>query len=68
MINLMAARRIRPQATGDSDVQELLERVPAPDEAETAFFDLEYRRRVFSSGRLNRFAASFANRPGRRSG
>ena len=47
MINLLAARRIRPQATGDSDVQEMLERVPAPDSAETAFFDLEYRRRIF---------------------
>lgn len=47
MINLIAARRVRPQATGDSDVQELLERVPAPDGAETAFFDLEYRRGLF---------------------
>ena len=47
MINLLAARRIRPQATGDSDVQELLECVPAPNSAETAFFDLEYRRRLF---------------------
>lgn len=47
MINLLAARRIRPQATGDSDVQELLECVPAPDSALTAFFDLEYRRRIF---------------------
>jgi RNA polymerase sigma factor (sigma-70 family) len=47
MVNLLAARRLRPQATGDSDVQEMLERVPAPDGAETAFFDLEYRRRIF---------------------
>jgi RNA polymerase sigma factor (sigma-70 family) len=47
MINLLAARRVRPQATGDSDVQELLERVPAPDGAETALFDVEYRRRIF---------------------
>jgi RNA polymerase sigma-70 factor (ECF subfamily) len=46
MINLMAARRVRPQATGDSDVHEMLERVPAPDGAETAFFDAEYRRRL----------------------
>jgi RNA polymerase sigma-70 factor (ECF subfamily) len=44
MINLLAARRVRPQATGDSDVQELLERVAAPDGAETALFDAEYRR------------------------
>jgi RNA polymerase sigma-70 factor (ECF subfamily) len=46
MINLLAARRVRPQATGDSDVQEMLERVPAPDGAETAFFDAEYRREL----------------------
>ncbi len=46
MINLLAARRGRPQATGDSDVQELLERVPAPDGEETALFDAEYRRRI----------------------
>ena len=47
IINLLAARRIRPQATGDSDVREMLERLPAPDGAETASFDLEYRRRIF---------------------
>jgi RNA polymerase sigma factor (sigma-70 family) len=47
MINLLAARRIRPQATGDSNVREMLERVPAPDSAETAQFDAEFRRRLF---------------------
>ncbi len=47
MINLLAAQRIRPRATGDSDVQEFLERVPAPDSAETALFEIEYRRRIF---------------------
>jgi RNA polymerase sigma-70 factor (ECF subfamily) len=47
MINLLAARRIRPQGSGDSDVRELLESVPAPDGAETALFDVEYRRRIF---------------------
>ncbi|MGC8641429.1 MAG: RNA polymerase sigma factor, partial [Isosphaeraceae bacterium] len=47
MINLLAARRIRPQATGDPNVRELLERVPAPDSAETALFDAEFRRRLF---------------------
>jgi RNA polymerase sigma-70 factor (ECF subfamily) len=47
MINLLAARRIRPQATGDSQVRNLLERVPAPDAAETALFDAEFRRQVF---------------------
>ncbi|QEH37682.1 RNA polymerase sigma factor CnrH [Aquisphaera giovannonii] len=47
MINLLAARRSRPQATGDSDVRRLLDQVPAPDAAETALFDLEYRRGLF---------------------
>lgn len=47
IINLLAARRTRPLATGDSDIQEMLERVPAPDGAETALFEAEYRRRVF---------------------
>src|SRR3974377_1198272 len=41
MINVLAARRIRPQASGDSDIRELIERVPAPDAAETALFDAE---------------------------
>jgi RNA polymerase sigma-70 factor (ECF subfamily) len=47
MINLLAARRIRPQATGGSDVQSLLQELPSPDGAETALFDLEYRRSLF---------------------
>ena len=47
MINLLAARKIRPQATGDSAVREMLEQVPAPDSAETALFDAEFRRRLF---------------------
>jgi RNA polymerase sigma-70 factor (ECF subfamily) len=47
MINLLASRRVRPQATGDSNIQELLERVPAKDAAETALFDAEYRRGLF---------------------
>ena len=47
IINLLAARRIQPKATGDSDVQEMLERVPAPDAVAAASFDLEYRRRIF---------------------
>ncbi len=47
MINLLASRRIRPSAIGGSDIRELLERLPAPDAAETALFEAEYRRRVF---------------------
>ncbi len=47
MINVLAARRVRPQAAGGWDVQDLLDRVPAPDSAETALFDAEYRRRLF---------------------
>ncbi len=48
IINLLAARRLRPQATGNSDVAGLLERVPAPDAEDTTFFDTEYRRRLFN--------------------
>lgn len=47
IINLLAARRARPQASGDSDVRELLDQVPAPDGAETILFEAEYRRRLF---------------------
>jgi RNA polymerase sigma-70 factor (ECF subfamily) len=47
MINLLASRRIRTQASGDSDVRDLLDQVPAPDGAETALFEAEYRRRLF---------------------
>ena len=67
MINLMAARRIRPQATGDSDVQELLECLPAPDGPETAFLTSNTAAGYFS-GRPTRFMASFGRRPGRHSG
>ena len=67
MINLLSARRVRPQATGDSDVQELLERVPAPTARKPLFLTWNIAG-VFSSGRPTRFGASFGSRPGRRSG
>jgi RNA polymerase sigma-70 factor (ECF subfamily) len=47
MINSLAARRLRPQATGDSDVRQLLDHVPAADSGATAWFDAEYRRGLF---------------------
>ena len=38
MINLLAARRVRPQATGDSNVQEMLERVPGSRRGRNGLF------------------------------
>lgn len=47
IINLLEARKVRPQASGDSNVQALLDQVPASDAAETILFEAEYRRRLF---------------------
>ncbi|MGD0040291.1 MAG: sigma-70 family RNA polymerase sigma factor [Isosphaeraceae bacterium] len=67
MINLLAARRVRPQATGDPDVRELLDRVPAPDSAETAR-STPSTAAGSSTGQPSRSAASSATPPGRPSG
>ena len=67
MINLLAARRIRPQATGDSDVRELLERVPAPDRRRPPCSTPSFAAGSFT-GRPSKSVASSATRPGRRSG
>ncbi|MHC5539941.1 RNA polymerase sigma factor [Singulisphaera rosea] len=54
VINMLAARRFRPLVTGDSDVRDLLDALPVPDGAETAFFEGEYRRQMFlwAAGRV----------------
>lgn len=54
VINMLAARRFRPLATGDSDVRDLLDALPVPEGAETALFEAEYRRQVFlwAAGRV----------------
>lgn len=47
MINYLSRQRRGPQAVGDTNFQALLAQQPDPRSAETAEFDLEYRRRLF---------------------
>jgi RNA polymerase sigma-70 factor (ECF subfamily) len=47
MVNFLIARDRHPRGSGDTDMRHLLEAQPAPDGAESALFDEEYRRRVF---------------------
>lgn len=45
----LVARRDRPGlGSGDPDARDLLEELPAPDPAESAAWDLDYRRRLFA--------------------
>ena len=44
--NLFARRKRQPQGTGDSGLQESLQRVPSASDEE-AFWDAEYERRLF---------------------
>lgn len=46
IINLLAARQRHPQGTGDSDIQRLLEAEPEPNSEDSAYFDVECRRRL----------------------
>jgi len=48
ILDSLAARRRRPQGTGDSKVGRLLHAQPAPSPEETALFEAECRRRVFA--------------------
>src|SRR5262249_47138411 len=48
IINLLAARRRQPQATGESDVRRLLEARPDPAGEDSALFDTEYRKRLIA--------------------
>ena len=45
--DFLAASRRQPRGTGDTDVQALLDAHPAPSAAESAFFEAEYRQRLF---------------------
>jgi RNA polymerase sigma-70 factor (ECF subfamily) len=45
---LARARRTAGYGAGGSDLVELLESMPAPEAEETALFDSEYRRRLFT--------------------
>ncbi len=47
VINWLKARQRRVQATGDSNLQAMLDMLPAESEPETAEFDLELRRAIF---------------------
>ena len=47
MINFLAQRRCRPSATGDSNVNRLLNEYPAPNDKQSALFDHEYKRQTF---------------------
>ena len=47
MVNLLASQRRHPRGTGDSDMQLLLEAIPAPVGDESVLFDAEYRRQLF---------------------
>ena len=47
LINLAASQRRHARGSGESDVQDLLEQQPAGNSADSALFDMEYKRRVF---------------------
>jgi RNA polymerase sigma factor (sigma-70 family) len=47
LVNFLAAQRRRPQGSGSTSVQELLEAQPAEDPDAAAEFDAEFRRRAF---------------------
>ena len=48
ILDALAARRRQPQGVGDTSVRRLLDAQPAPSPEDTALFEAEYRRRVFS--------------------
>jgi len=48
LINLAAREGRHPRGSGESDVQRMLEQQPAAEGADSALFDVEYRRQVFS--------------------
>jgi RNA polymerase sigma-70 factor (ECF subfamily) len=48
MVNLLVAQGRHPRGAGGTDLVQLLEAQPAPEADETALFDAEYRRRLFT--------------------
>jgi RNA polymerase sigma-70 factor (ECF subfamily) len=48
ILDSLAARRRHPQGAGSTDFVRLLEAQPAPTEEDTALFQFEYKRRVFT--------------------
>jgi RNA polymerase sigma-70 factor (ECF subfamily) len=47
MVNFLARQRRQPRGVGDSDFQHWLEERPAPESAESRYFDIERKRRLF---------------------
>jgi RNA polymerase sigma factor (sigma-70 family) len=47
-IDFLAAERRRQRGSGDTDVQRLLEEHPVPDPGDSAWFEAEFRRRLFA--------------------
>ncbi len=47
MINFLTQQRRRPSATGDTDVNRLLNEHPAPNGEQSTLFDQEYKRQTF---------------------
>jgi RNA polymerase sigma factor (sigma-70 family) len=47
LINLAASQQRHPRGTGESGIQNLLEQHPAGESADSALFDIEYKRQVF---------------------
>ncbi|WP_422928497.1 RNA polymerase sigma factor [Singulisphaera sp. PoT] len=54
IINVLAAQRRRPQGTGDTDIQRLLEEQPDLNGEDSVLFTNEYRRRLltWATGRI----------------
>lgn len=47
MLNFFAQQRRHPRGSGSSDLRRLLESQPSPNSHDSAWFDAEYKRRVF---------------------
>src|SRR5260221_13357267 len=47
LINRAASERRHPRGSGESDIHDLLEQQPAGETADSALFDVEYKRQLF---------------------
>ena len=47
MLNLVASERRHPRGTGSDEIQWLLEARPSPSPADSALFEMEYKRQLF---------------------
>ncbi len=47
-VKILAAQKRHPRGSGDSELQRVLEELPAPDEEAVTLFEGEYRRRLFA--------------------